>query len=51
MSQLVLVVAPHPDDESIDLKHFIHKLHTGASLQHAPYVIYGFGNAPKRPKR
>src|SRR4029453_7767482 len=34
------------DDEPIDLKHFIHKLHTGASLEHAPYVIYGFGNAP-----
>ena len=32
-----------PDDATIDLKHMIHKLHTGASLTHAPYVIYGFG--------
>jgi hypothetical protein len=26
-------------------QHFIHKLHTGASLENPPYLIYGFGGA------
>jgi OmcA/MtrC family decaheme c-type cytochrome len=35
-----------PNDESIDLKHLIHKIHTGENLTNAPYIIYGFGGSP-----
>jgi hypothetical protein len=34
-----------PTNSTIDLKHFIHKLHTGDDLTHTPYIIYGFGNS------
>jgi len=34
-----------PNDETINLKHMIHKIHTGNMLEHAPYVIYGFGSS------
>ena len=39
------VTGADPDDQTIDFKHFIHKLHTGASLENPPYLIYGFGGA------
>jgi OmcA/MtrC family decaheme c-type cytochrome len=35
-----------PVNETIALKHLIHKIHRGEALEHHPYVIYGFGAAP-----
>lgn len=32
-----------PNDQPINLKHLVHKLHTGEELEHRPYVVYGFG--------
>jgi OmcA/MtrC family decaheme c-type cytochrome len=33
-------------NESINLKHLLHKIHTGEELAEKPYIIYGFGAAP-----
>ncbi len=32
-----------PATATIDLKHLIHKIHTGDQLTHTPYIVYGFG--------
>jgi OmcA/MtrC family decaheme c-type cytochrome len=29
------------------LKELIHKIHRGEDLEHQPYLVYGFGSAPK----
>jgi OmcA/MtrC family decaheme c-type cytochrome len=34
-----------PNTQSIDLKHMLHKIHTGADLTQQPYVIYGFNGS------
>ena len=34
-------------NEPINLKHLLHKVHTGEDLQNKPYMVYGFGSAPK----
>ena len=35
-----------PVDETIAMKHLIHKIHRGEALEHHPYIVYGFGAAP-----
>jgi OmcA/MtrC family decaheme c-type cytochrome len=35
-----------PVDETITLKHLIHKIHRGEALSKHPYIVYGFGAAP-----
>src|SRR5262249_38061588 len=35
-----------PVNESIALKHLIHKIHRGEELSKHPYIVYGFGAAP-----
>src|SRR5262249_31423514 len=37
--------AADPMTESIHLKRFIHRLHTGEELESPPYIVYGFGAA------
>jgi OmcA/MtrC family decaheme c-type cytochrome len=32
------------DNEPINLKHLLHKIHSGEELEHHPYVVYGFGS-------
>ena len=39
------VAGAEPNDAPIDLKHMLHKVHTGESLEHKPYIIYGFGGS------
>jgi OmcA/MtrC family decaheme c-type cytochrome len=39
-------VGADPVDQPIDFKHMIHRIHRGESLEHHPYVIYGFGPPP-----
>ncbi len=39
------VAGADPANEPIDLKHMIHKIHTGEELETQPYVIYGFGGS------
>lgn len=39
------VAGADPVNEPIDLKHMLHKIHTGEELAHKPYVIYGFGGS------
>jgi OmcA/MtrC family decaheme c-type cytochrome len=34
-----------PSTQPIDLKHMLHKIHTGADLTQQPYVIYGFNGS------
>ena len=34
-----------PTDATIDLKHLIHRIHTGDELERTPYIVYGFGPA------
>jgi OmcA/MtrC family decaheme c-type cytochrome len=36
-----------PATASIDLEQMIHKIHRGDALERPPYLIYGFGSAPK----
>jgi OmcA/MtrC family decaheme c-type cytochrome len=36
-----------PATAAIDLKHLIHKIHRGEELEQQPYLVYGFGAAPK----
>ena len=36
-----------PNDQSIDFKHLIHKIHRGENLEQQPYIVNGFGAAPK----
>ncbi len=40
---------PSPDlaNEPINLKHLLHKVHTGEELENKPYIVYGFGSAPQ----
>ena len=40
-----LVPGADPNDAPIDLKHMLHKVHTGENLEHKPYIIYGFGGS------
>jgi len=35
-----------PNDEPIDFKHMIHRIHTGVEQASQPYIIYGFDNRP-----
>jgi OmcA/MtrC family decaheme c-type cytochrome len=35
------------NDQPIVLKHLIHKIHRGEALETQPYIVYGFGAAPK----
>jgi OmcA/MtrC family decaheme c-type cytochrome len=35
-----------PVNETITLKHLIHKIHRGEALSQHPYIVYGFGAAP-----
>ncbi|MCW5890295.1 MAG: OmcA/MtrC family decaheme c-type cytochrome [bacterium] len=41
----VTVSGADPRNQPIDLKHMLHKIHTGDDLTQIPYVIYGFGPA------
>lgn len=41
----VNVAGADPMNEPIDLKHMLHKIHTGEELAGRPYVIYGFNGA------
>ena len=41
-----IAVGADADTQSINLKHMIHKIHTGEDNEHKPYVIYGFGSSP-----
>jgi predicted CXXCH cytochrome family protein len=34
-----------PNTQPIDLKHMLHKIHTGENLTQQPYVIYGFNGS------
>jgi len=34
-----------PDTSTIAFKTLIHKIHTGENLEHAPYIVYGFGGS------
>jgi len=34
-------------NEPIAFKHLIHKVHRGDALESQPYIVYGFGGAPK----
>jgi OmcA/MtrC family decaheme c-type cytochrome len=34
-----------PNTQPIDLKHMLHKIHTGVDLTQQPYVIYGFNGS------
>jgi OmcA/MtrC family decaheme c-type cytochrome len=36
-----------PANEPIAFKHLIHKIHRGEELERQPYLVYGFGAAPK----
>lgn len=36
-----------PTNESIAFRHLIHKIHRGENLDQQPYLVYGFGGAPK----
>jgi OmcA/MtrC family decaheme c-type cytochrome len=36
-----------PANAAIDLKHLVHKIHRGEELEQQPYLVYGFGTAPK----
>jgi OmcA/MtrC family decaheme c-type cytochrome len=36
-----------PATAAIDLKRLIHKIHRGEELDQRPYLVYGFGAAPK----
>jgi OmcA/MtrC family decaheme c-type cytochrome len=38
---------PALENQPINLKHLLHKVHTGEQLQNKPYIVYGFGSAPK----
>jgi OmcA/MtrC family decaheme c-type cytochrome len=44
-AQRVTVAGADPLTQPIDLKHLLHKLHTGDDLEGAPYVVYGFGGS------
>ncbi len=44
-SRRVAVTGADPFTESIDLKHMLHKIHTGEDLEQPSYVIYGFGGS------
>lgn len=39
------VAGADPLNQPIDLKHMLHKIHTGEELAQIPYVIYGFGGS------
>jgi len=36
-----------PDTNAITFKEMIHKIHRGEALERQPYIVYGFGAAPK----
>jgi OmcA/MtrC family decaheme c-type cytochrome len=36
-----------PDTNPITFKEMIHKIHRGEELERQPYIVYGFGAAPK----
>ncbi len=36
-----------PTDSTIVFKELIHKIHRGEDLEKQPYIVYGFGGAPK----